>query len=73
MDISMHDLHLSSTTFFHEGRLVKSVKQASWLLPPSGVLKLNFDGSFIKEEQEVDVEVLSGQLRSNLMYLLWPS
>lgn len=30
---------------------MKPVEIASWIKPPNGVLKQNFDGSFIKEEQ----------------------
>lgn len=44
-------------------RIVKPVKKVPWLFPPSGVLKLNFDDSFIKEAQ--------GQFGSNLLQLFW--
>lgn len=51
--------------------MVKPVEKASWLHPPSEVLKLNFNGSFRKEQENRGISWGNqGQLRSNLTYLL---
>lgn len=40
---------LSWDACFQGGRLVKPVQKSSWMNPLDGLMKLNFDGSYIKE------------------------
>lgn len=47
-DVSMFDLNLSWEAYFCGGSGYKSVHPPLWS-PPIRVLKLNFDGSFLKD------------------------
>lgn len=49
LDVSMFDSNLSWKAFFQGGRKVKPMKTPSWISPSAGLLKLIFDGSFLKE------------------------
>lgn len=49
LDVSIFYSNLSWKAFFEGGRKVKPMKTPSWISPPAGLLKLNFDGSFLKE------------------------
>lgn len=47
-DVSMFDLNLFREAYFRGGCTQKTLHSFLWN-PPIGVLKLNFDGSFIKD------------------------
>ena len=46
--VSMKDLYRSWSSFFKGGWRVKSRVRVAWMNPSAGVLKLNFDGSFVR-------------------------
>ena len=45
--IDLNDLHRSWVVILNGGWHVKPVSRVCWMTPPMGILKLNFDGSFI--------------------------
>lgn len=55
IDMSMFDLNTSWEAYFQRGTKGKSVQISSCKCPLNGVLKINFDGSFI-EGAKVDFE-----------------
>ena len=48
LGVALEDLNRSWVVFFKGGRCAKSFQQILWERPPLGVLKLNFDGSFVQ-------------------------
>ena len=50
--VSVKDLYRSWSSFFKGGWRVKSRVTVAWINPPTGVLKFNFDGSFVHSLQK---------------------
>lgn len=48
-DILLHDMYRSWKAVVEGGKTLKTMVPTSWMLPPMGLLKLNFDGSFFKD------------------------
>ena len=46
--VSVEDLNRSWSSFFNSGWSVKSRVRVAWMNHPTGVMKLNFDGSFVR-------------------------
>lgn len=49
VDVALQDINKSEASISQGCLTEKFVIKVSWVLPPAGILKLNFDGSFLKE------------------------
>lgn len=56
--VSVEDLNRSWSSFFNSGWSVKSRVRVVWMNPPTGVLKLNFDGSFVRSLRKGKIGVI---------------
>lgn len=47
--VFMYDIYMSWEVYFRGGASLRCVHPSSWLPPPNGLFKLNFDGNFIED------------------------